>query len=86
MVALHGNFDTIAVRAQNGCRRVHQGAVCAGFYILFLTISLPYWAIYIMEYRKRQREQQKMDERNRKIREDGYEPIHTTYSTIKDQL
>jgi hypothetical protein len=39
-----------------------------------------------MEYRKRQREQQKMDERNRKIREDGYEPIHTTYSTIKDQL
>ncbi len=30
-VALHGNFDTIAVRVQNGCRRVHQGAVCAGF-------------------------------------------------------
>ena len=29
-VALHGNFDTIAVRVQNGCRRVHQGSVCAG--------------------------------------------------------
>ena len=38
------------------------------------------------EYWERQRGQQKMDERNRKIREDGYEPIHTTYSTIKDQL
>ena len=38
------------------------------------------------EYWERQRGQQKMDERNQKIREDGYEPIHTTYSTIKDQL
>ena len=38
------------------------------------------------EYWERQRGQQKMDERNRKIREDGYEPIHTTYSTIKEQL
>ena len=39
-----------------------------------------------MEYRKRQRGQQKMDERNRRIREDGYEPVHTKYSTIKEQL
>ena len=39
-----------------------------------------------VEYRKRQRGQQKMDERNRRIREDGYEPIHTTYSTMKEQL
>ena len=38
------------------------------------------------EYWERQRGQQKMDERNRRIREDGYEPIHTAYSTIKDQL
>ena len=38
------------------------------------------------EYWERQRGQQKMDERNRKIREDGYEPIHTKYETIKDQL
>ena len=38
------------------------------------------------EYWERQRGQQKMDERNRRIREDGYEPIHTIYSTIKDQL
>ena len=53
---------------------------------LVLTISLPYWAIYIMEYRERQRGQQKMDERNRRIREDGYEPVHTKYSTIKEQL
>ena len=30
--ALHGNFDTIAVRVQNGCKRVHRGAVCADFY------------------------------------------------------
>ena len=29
-VAPHPNFDTIEVRVQNGCRRVHQGAVCAG--------------------------------------------------------
>lgn len=55
-------------------------------FVLVLTISLPYWAIYIMEYRKRQRGQQKMDERNRRIREDGYEPVHTKYSTIKEQL
>ena len=27
-----------------------------------------------------------MDERNQRIRADGYEPIHTKYSTIKDQL
>ena len=27
-----------------------------------------------------------MDERNRRIREDGYEPVHTKYSTIKEQL
>ena len=85
-----GNFDTIAVRVQNGFKRVHQGAVCAGFCSdklkLVLTISLPYWAIYIMEYRERQRGQQKMDERNRRIREDGYEPVHTKYSTIKEQL
>ena len=31
-VALLGNFDTTAVRVQNGCKRVHLGAVCAGFY------------------------------------------------------
>ena len=30
-LALVGNFDTIAVRVQNGCSRVHQGAICAGF-------------------------------------------------------
>jgi len=30
-LALVGNFDTIAIRVQNGCTRVHQGAVCAGF-------------------------------------------------------
>ena len=30
-MALQGNFDTIAVRVQNGFKRVHQGAVCAGF-------------------------------------------------------
>ena len=38
------------------------------------------------EYWERQRGQQKMDERNRRIREDGYEPVHTKYSTIKEQL
>ena len=38
------------------------------------------------EYRKRQRGQQQMDERNQRIREDGYEPIHTKYNTIKEQL
>lgn len=38
------------------------------------------------EYWERQRGQQKMDERNRRIREDGYEPIQTKYSTIKEQL
>lgn len=38
------------------------------------------------EYWERQRGQQKMDERNRKIRADGYVPIHTTYNTIKEQL
>ena len=38
------------------------------------------------EYWGRQRGQQKMDDRNRRIWADGYEPIHTTYSTIKDQL
>ena len=32
MVALHPNFDTIAVRVQNGCSRVQPGAFCAGFY------------------------------------------------------
>ena len=31
-MALHGIFDTIAVRVQNGFRRVHQGAVYVGFY------------------------------------------------------
>ena len=38
------------------------------------------------EYWKRQREQQQMDERNARIRDDGYEPIHTKYSTIKERL
>ena len=38
------------------------------------------------EYRKRQRGQQQMDERNQRIRADGYEPIHTKYNTIKEQL
>lgn len=38
------------------------------------------------EYWKRKREQQQMDERNQRIRADGYEPIHTKYNTIKEQL
>lgn len=38
------------------------------------------------EYWKRQRGQQQLDERNARIREDGYEPIHTKYNTIKEQL
>lgn len=63
-----------------------QYLLTSAFLYSVLTISLPYWAIYIMEYRKRQRGQQKMDERNRRIREDGYEPVHTKYSTIKEQL
>jgi len=42
-VALHGNFDTIEVRVQNGCRRVHQGAVCAGFALFFLSkVHIPF--------------------------------------------
>ena len=65
----------------------HLQTICEREHLHTLDLSLPAdKRANDVEYRKRQREQQKMDERNRIIREDGYEPIHTTYSTLKDQL
>jgi len=65
----------------------HLQTICEREHLHTVDLSLPTdRRVTDVEYRKRQREQQKMDERNRRIREDGYEPIHTAYSTIKDQL
>ena len=65
----------------------HLQTICEREHLHTVDLSLPTdRRVTDVEYRKRQRGQQKMDERNRKIREDGYEPIHTAYSTIKDQL
>ena len=65
----------------------HLQTICEREHLHTVDLSLPTdKRVTDVEYRKRQREQQKMDESNRRIREDGYEPIHTAYSTIKDQL
>ena len=65
----------------------HLQTICEREHLHTVDLSLPAdKRVTDVEYRKRQRGQQKMDERNRRIREDGYEPIHTKYSTIKDQL
>ena len=65
----------------------HLQTICEREHLHTVDLSLPTdKRVTDVEYRKRQRGQQKMDERNRRIREDGYEPIHTKYSTIKDQL
>ena len=65
----------------------HLQAICEREHLHTVDLSLPTdKRVTDAEYRKRQRGQQKMDEKNRRIREDGYEPIRTTYSTIKDQL
>ena len=65
----------------------HLQTICEREHLHTVDLSLPTdKRVTDVEYRKHQREQQKMDERNQRIREDGYEPIHTTYSTIKDKL
>ena len=65
----------------------HLQSICEREHLHTVDLSLPTdKRVTDVEYRKRQRGQQKMDERNRRIREDGYEPIHTTYSTIKEKL
>ena len=65
----------------------HLQTICEREHLHTVDLSLPAdRRITDVEYRKKQRGQQKMDERNRKIREDGYQPIHTKYETIKDQL
>ena len=65
----------------------HLQSICEREHLHTVDLSLPTdKRVTDVEYRKRQRGQQKMDERNRRIREDGYEPIQTKYSTVKEQL
>ena len=65
----------------------HLQSICEREHLHTVDLSLPTdKRVTDVEYRKRQRGQQKMDERNRRIREDGYEPIQTEYNTIKEQL
>lgn len=65
----------------------HLQSICEREHLHTVDLSLPTdKRVTDVEYRKRQRGQQKMDDRNRRIREDGYEPLRTKYSTIKEQL
>ena len=65
----------------------HLQSICEKEQLHTVDLSMPTdKRVTDTEYRKRQRGQQKMDERNQAIREDGYEPIHTKFSTKKEKL
>ena len=65
----------------------HLQTICEREHLHIVDLSLPTdRRVTDAEYRKSQRGQRQMDERNEHIREEGYEPIQTKYSTIKENI